>query len=133
MKTQLQLEGKAVTPRFRGPINCVSVTVRDHGIFGLYRGLSSLLIGSIPKSAVRFFGFEEYKKMLINERGTLSSRNTFIAGLGAGLTEAVLIVCPMETIKVKMIHDQTRPIPRYRGLVHGVGTIIKEEGKAIET
>lgn len=34
----------------------------------------------------------------------------------------------METVKVKMIHDQTLPNPRYRGLVHGVGVIVKEEG-----
>ena len=29
------------------------MTVRDHGVQGLYRGLSVLLYGSIPKSAVR--------------------------------------------------------------------------------
>ncbi|KFP66064.1 hypothetical protein N322_08097, partial [Cariama cristata] len=29
-------------------------TVRDHGIRGLYRGLSSLVYGSIPKAAVRY-------------------------------------------------------------------------------
>lgn len=34
--------------------DCVKQTVRDHGIRGLYRGLSSLLYGSIPKAAVRY-------------------------------------------------------------------------------
>lgn len=34
--------------------DCVSQTVRHHGVKGLYRGLSSLLYGSIPKSAVRY-------------------------------------------------------------------------------
>lgn len=33
--------------------DCVKQTVRDHGIRGLYRGLSSLVYGSIPKAAVR--------------------------------------------------------------------------------
>lgn len=33
--------------------DCVKLTVQDHGLRGLYRGLSSLLYGSIPKSAVR--------------------------------------------------------------------------------
>lgn len=58
VKTQLQLDersGKA--KRFTGPLNCVAVTVREHGYFGLYRGLSVLLLGSIPKSAIRFVGF----------------------------------------------------------------------------
>lgn len=33
--------------------DCVRQTVRSHGVLGLYRGLSSLLYGSIPKAAVR--------------------------------------------------------------------------------
>lgn len=34
--------------------DCVKQTVRSHGVLGLYRGLSSLLYGSIPKAAVRY-------------------------------------------------------------------------------
>ncbi len=53
VKTQLQLDEKAATPKYKGPIDCVKVTVKDHGVRGLYRGLSSLLYGSIPKASVR--------------------------------------------------------------------------------
>lgn len=54
VKTQLQLDERSgVQKRYTGPMNCVSVTVRDYGVRGLYRGLSVLLYGSIPKSAVR--------------------------------------------------------------------------------
>ena len=53
VKTQLQLDEKAAKPKYTGPLNCVRVTVRDHGVLGLYRGLSSLLYGSIPKAAIR--------------------------------------------------------------------------------
>lgn len=35
------------------PGDCVRQTVSSHGVLGLYRGLSSLLYGSIPKAAVR--------------------------------------------------------------------------------
>jgi solute carrier family 25 (mitochondrial citrate transporter), member 1 len=129
VKTQLQLEEKALVPKFSGPMNCVSVTVKEHGVSGLYRGLPSLLIGSIPKSAVRFFGFEQFKKVLLDEQGVLSPRNTFLAGLGAGISEAILVVCPMETIKVKFIHDQSQAVPRYKGFVHGINTIVRQEGK----
>ena len=61
VKTQLQLDERSANPRYKGPINCVSVTVREHGFFGLYRGLSSLLYGSIPKASVRY-GDVEYIK-----------------------------------------------------------------------
>jgi solute carrier family 25 citrate transporter 1 len=53
VKTQLQLDEKSATPKYKGPINCASVTVKEHGVLGLYRGLSSLLYGSIPKASVR--------------------------------------------------------------------------------
>lgn len=33
--------------------DCVKQTVNSHGVRGLYRGLSSLVYGSIPKAAVR--------------------------------------------------------------------------------
>lgn len=123
VKTQLQLD-----PKYKGPIDCVKVTVRDHGITGLYRGLSSLLVGSIPKAGVRFLAFEEFKKLIMDSNGKMTPAKNFLAGLGAGVTEAILVVCPMETIKVKLIHDQMQPNPKYRGLVDGVSKIVKTEG-----
>ena len=51
-----------------------------------------------------------------------------LAGLGAGVSEAILVVTPSETIKTKLIHDQNRPNPRFKGLVHGIKTIVRESG-----
>ena len=54
VKTQLQLDEKAgANKRFKGIVDCVKVTVRQNGVRGLYRGLSVLVYGSIPKSGVR--------------------------------------------------------------------------------
>ena len=54
VKTQLQLDERTgATKRYKGIVDCVKQTVRSHGVLGLYRGLSVLLYGSIPKSAVR--------------------------------------------------------------------------------
>lgn len=55
VKTQLQLDEKSSTgiKQYNGIGDCVKKTVKSHGFFGLYRGLSVLLYGSIPKSAVR--------------------------------------------------------------------------------
>lgn len=39
--------------RYNGISDCVKKTIADKGFLGLYRGLSVLLYGSIPKSAVR--------------------------------------------------------------------------------
>ena len=39
--------------KFDGIIDCCVKTVKQRGFFGLYRGMSVLLYGAIPKSAVR--------------------------------------------------------------------------------
>jgi solute carrier family 25 citrate transporter 1 len=51
-----------------------------------------------------------------------------LCGLGAGISEAVFAVTPMETVKVKFIHDQTLEKPRYKGFLHGLKTIVRTEG-----
>lgn len=53
VKTQMQLDEKVGARKYNGIMDCVKKTVKGHGVFGLYRGLSVLLYGSIPKSAVR--------------------------------------------------------------------------------
>ncbi len=45
------------------------------------------------------------------------------------MTEAILVVCPMETVKVRLIHDQSTT-KRYKGLVDGIATIVREEGRS---
>ena len=57
VKTQLQLDEKL--GKYKGIVDCTKQTVRERGIRGLYRGLSVLVYGSIPKSAVRFGSFEQ--------------------------------------------------------------------------
>ena len=54
VKTQIQLDERAVVPKYKGPMDCAAVTVREHGVLGLYRGISSLLYGSIPKASIRY-------------------------------------------------------------------------------
>jgi solute carrier family 25 citrate transporter 1 len=61
VKTQLQLDESSSkggqARKYTGPVDCVKKTVQTKGFFGLYRGLSVLLYGSIPKSAVRLKHF----------------------------------------------------------------------------
>lgn len=129
VKTQLQLQSKT-NPIYKGPIDCVRLTIQQHGPFGMYRGLSTLIVGSVPKAAVRFTAFEQLKRRMVDKDGNLSTGRTFLCGLGAGMSEAVFAVTPMETVKTKFIHDLNQPKDsrKYKGLVHGVSTIVKTEG-----
>src|SRR6218665_2266116 len=42
--------------------------------------------------------------------------------------EALFAVIPQESIKVKFINDRCKPIPEYKGLIHGIREIIREKG-----
>ncbi|KAG8310451.1 putative tricarboxylate transport protein, mitochondrial [Homalodisca vitripennis] len=128
VKTQLQLDEKGGSKRYTGIVDCVKKTVSSHGVLGLYRGLSVLIYGSIPKSAVRFGAFETLKSRSLDEKGNLSPTARVYCGLGAGVCEAIFAVTPMETIKVKFINDQRSSNPRFQGLFHGVSLIMKEQG-----
>lgn len=128
VKTQLQLDQRSATPKYKGIGDVVQQTVKGHGVSGLYRGLSVLIYGSIPKSAVRFGAFETLKKRCVDEKGNLSPSKRLTCGLGAGVAEAILAVTPMETLKVKFINDQASAQPKYRGFFHGTKCIIAEQG-----
>ena len=56
-----------------------------------------------------------------------------VAGLGAGTTEAVVVVTPMEVVKIRLQaqqHSLADPLeaPRYRNAGHAVYAIVREEG-----
>lgn len=77
----------------------------------------------------RFGAFESLKKRMQDHNGQLTTSGKLLAGLGAGVAEAVLAVTPMETVKVKFINDQRSGNPQYKGFFHGVATIVRQEGK----
>lgn len=126
VKTQLQLDEKV--GKYNGILDCAKKTVNERGVRGLYRGLSVLIYGSIPKSAVRFGSYETIKKQFVDGKGELSTQHKLLTGLGAGCCEAVFAVTPMETVKVKFINDQRSANPRFKGFFHGVRCIIKDQG-----
>lgn len=129
VKTQLQLYGKdAAVAKFNGPMDVIKLTMREKGPLGFYKGLAPLFVGSIPKAAIRFGANEKAKKLLRDENGKLTFGRTLLAGLSAGISESLLAVTPMETIKTKLIHDQGLEKPRFNGAIHGIKTIIAEEG-----
>ncbi|KAL4063359.1 mitochondrial carrier domain-containing protein [Scleroderma yunnanense] len=109
-------------------ITIIRTTLREKGITGLYSGCSALIIGNSVKAGVRFVSYDHFKVMLADAEGKVSPPRSLLAGLGAGMMEAIIAVTPSETIKTKLIDDAKRPNPQYRGLVHGTMSIVREEG-----
>jgi len=123
IKTQLQLGSKKGTTQlpYNGVVSGLSYTVRVNGFLSLYRGLAPTLIGSVPKAGIRFGLNSFIKEKLRDENGKLSVGKNFIAGLGAGVVEALLVTAPVETVKTKVIELNMSFL---KGLRH----IIKTEG-----
>jgi len=100
----------------------------------LYKGLGAVMVGIVPKMAIRFTSFEAYKKLLADkETGVVTSKATFLAGLSAGVTEAVAVVTPMEVIKIRLqgqYHSMADPLEqvKYRSAPHALYTVLREEG-----
>lgn len=84
-------------------ISGLRYTVQTTGFLSLYRGLAPTLIGSIPKAGIRFGLNSIIKDLLRDPAGNLTPGKNFLAGLGAGVAEALIIVAPVETVKTKCI------------------------------
>jgi len=123
VKTRSQFSGQKETP-----IRIIRETLRTRGISGLYSGCPALVIGNATKAGVRFLSYDHFKSMLADSQGKVSAPRSLLAGLGAGMMEAIFAVTPSETIKTKLIEDSRRPNPQYRGLIHGTTSIVREEG-----
>lgn len=123
-----------------GPIGTARRIVEREGFLALYKGLTAVYTGIIPKMAIRFLSFEQYKEGLAflakkfdyNANPTLI---TFTAGLASGLTEAILVVTPAEVCKIRMQsqhHSMMDPVQRqhrkYTNVVQTAMVIVKEEG-----
>lgn len=136
IKVRMQLSRRARQPGApkRGFIRTGTEIVRRETPLGLYKGLGAVLTGIVPKMAIRFTSFEAYKQMLADpETKTVSGQATFLAGLAAGVTEAVAVVTPMEVVKIRLQaqhHSMADPldIPKYRNAAHALYTVVREEG-----
>ncbi|BEI86108.1 hypothetical protein CcaverHIS002_0603950 [Cutaneotrichosporon cavernicola] len=124
LKTQLQFHADAKTT----PWSLLKDTVERRGIKGLYAGVPAVIVGNAVKAGVRFTTYDQFKSMLKDDEGNITAPRSMLAGLCAGMMEAVIAVTPSETIKTKMIEDSKRNVPHYKGTMDGVRKIVAEEG-----
>ena len=109
--------------------------VKNESFLALYKGLTAVYMGIVPKMAVRFSSFEKYKQLLAGPDGKVSQGATFLAGLGSGVTEAVLVVTPAEVCKIRLqaqFHSMADPVQlanrKYRNVLQTAVVVAREEG-----
>eukprot|EP00551_Chaetoceros_affinis_P002805 CAMPEP_0203657896 /NCGR_PEP_ID=MMETSP0088-20131115/46548_1 /ASSEMBLY_ACC=CAM_ASM_001087 /TAXON_ID=426623 /ORGANISM="Chaetoceros affinis, Strain CCMP159" /LENGTH=381 /DNA_ID=CAMNT_0050519407 /DNA_START=42 /DNA_END=1187 /DNA_ORIENTATION=+ len=139
--SSMQIMNRAPVKASLGPIGTARRIVQREGFLSLYKGLTAVYFGIIPKMAIRFLSFEQYREALQKIAGPPSSGAeysttvNFTAGLASGLTEAVMIVTPAEVCKIRMqsqynsLMDPSQLARRkYTNVAQTAYVIVKEEG-----
>ncbi|KAI9168155.1 hypothetical protein H9P43_007527 [Blastocladiella emersonii ATCC 22665] len=117
-KTQLQLPE---TP-FTSPVHVLRHYVTTHGVASIYTGLAPMVAGTAAKASVRFLTYDTLKQQLAST-ATPKSLVPLVAGLGAGVAEAVLVVTPSEVLKTHMVdaHRATGVAPSASATLRSIG------------
>lgn len=123
-KTRLQLDRVG---KYHGMVHCGKTIYRDEGGLALYKGLTPFLTNMVLKYALRFGSFAWFREQLAGGKGEpITPRVNFLAGLGAGCFESVLIVTPFEVIKTRM--QKEVGVGRFAGPVDCARQVVANEG-----
>lgn len=133
-----------------GPIGTAKRIITREGFTALYKGLTAVWTGIVPKMAIRFVSFEWYREHLGSLQMRLGSGGehqqqlppgqytrsvTFFAGLASGLTEAIMVVTPAEVCKIRMQSQYNSMVDpaqlknrKYTNVLQTATVIVREEG-----
>jgi len=130
-KSQLQVQYGTGTPKYNGFLDCARKIISNHGIRGMYQGLSATFIRDIPANAVYFGSYEIARRSFLQpgqKVSDLPAYKTLIAG-GIGGVMYWLLTYPTDVIKSSMQTDSTiRSERKYSGWLDCASKIYKADG-----
>lgn len=130
-KTRVQLRSERGVRPPKNPFKVVYNIYYNEGFRALYKGCTSLIVGSVAKDAVRFLSFDMVKKSFKDPiTGQLTPARNILAGMGAGVMASIFAVTPTERIKTAMIDDARsgKANTRYTSTLHAMKMIWREDG-----
>ncbi|XP_044531849.1 calcium-binding mitochondrial carrier protein SCaMC-1 [Gracilinanus agilis] len=98
--------------------------VKEGGIQSLWRGNGVNVMKIAPESAIKFWAYEKYKKLLTSEGAKIGLVERFVSGSMAGAT-AQTFIYPMEVLKTRLAVGKTG---QYSGMFDCAKKILKYEG-----
>ncbi|KAI1498229.1 mitochondrial carrier [Biscogniauxia marginata] len=124
-KTRVQLYGHEGV---RNPFWVVAKVAREEGARALYKGCSTMIVGSIGKDAVRFVAFDSIRAFFEDpETRRLGTLQSIGSGMVAGVISSTAIVTPSERVKTALI-DDARTARRFRSPAHCLRLLAAEQG-----
>ncbi|VDL91552.1 unnamed protein product [Schistocephalus solidus] len=99
---------------------------REEGLVGLWKGHVSGQLLSVVFVSSEFYFFHKFSELSLHYLHSLSSISTdLVCGSGAGLVSSV-ICQPLDVFRTRLAGQGSKKV--YRGIFHGVGCILREEG-----
>lgn len=121
--------------KYNGTIQGLKYIWRTEGFRGLFKGNGTNCARIVPNSAVKFFSYEQASKGILylyqQQTGNEDAQLTPLLRLGAGACAGIIAMSatyPMDMVRGR-ITVQTESSPfQYRGMVHALSTVLREEG-----
>ncbi|TFJ82851.1 hypothetical protein NSK_005858 [Nannochloropsis salina CCMP1776] len=127
IKTRMQI----LPTSYPSMIKTAQKIASEESVPALWKGLTPFATHLFSKYALRFGTNAAFQSILTDsETGKLSSSRRLLAGLGAGVTEAILIVTPFDVVKVRLQaqHGMDKANLKYQGPLDAARKIISQEG-----
>ncbi|KAA8902698.1 hypothetical protein TRICI_005829 [Trichomonascus ciferrii] len=122
VKVRLQSQPDNRPLQFTGPLDCFKQSIKHEGIRGLYRGISSPIVGAAAENASLFWGYNLAQR-LVSPIGLSPMAASLVCGSISGVVTS-FILTPIELIKCKM---QVQTLPQFsssKARHHGVLRLI---------
>ncbi|XP_042321046.1 calcium-binding mitochondrial carrier protein SCaMC-1 [Sceloporus undulatus] len=121
LKVMMQVHGSKGKMNIAGGLQQM---VKEGGVRSLWRGNGVNVVKIAPETAIKFWAYERYKKMFVNEEGKIRTMERFISGSLAGAT-AQTSIYPMEVLKTRLAVGKTG---QYSGMFDCAKKILRREG-----
>ncbi|MCD7465242.1 Mitochondrial succinate-fumarate transporter [Datura stramonium] len=118
--------------RYKGPIHCARMIVREEGILGLWAGAAPTVMRNGTNQAAMFTAKNAFDTMLWKKHEgdgkVLQPWQSMISGFLAG-TAGPICTGPFDVVKTRlMAQSKSGGELKYRGMFHAIATIHAEEG-----
>lgn len=120
---------------YNGPLDCLATTVRTEGALGLYKGMSTALLGACAETATLFAANGVIKRRIGGpdvKDEDMAMRDILLAGFAAGFV-ASFVLTPIEMVKVRMQSQTAVGSQLYRSPLDCLKQLVRGSGLSVLT